>query len=169
MKSKVTVESNSFTIESRVAGTHPATLNQKYKLSADGKILELASTMAANGKNTIQMVVFDKQPDAAGETLLKPEQKAGEKYKNVKLLNELPASRFTDTMRYFTASLGVNCQFCHVEGKFDSDDKEEKRTARVMLTMVHNINQQTFDGRQEVRCYTCHRGNKEPAKQIPFE
>jgi hypothetical protein len=169
MKSNASLQGDKLTVESKVAGPHTTTIHQDYQLSADGKTLEVTIATNANGKDTSQKIVFDKQPEAPSESLLKPEQKAGEKYKNVKLLADLPASRFVDTMRYFTASLGVNCGFCHVEGKFDSDEKEEKRTARTMLTMVHNINQQTFDGHQEVRCYTCHRGNKEPLRQIPFE
>ena len=51
-------------------------------------------------------------------------------------------------MRNFTDGLGVRCDFCHVEEKdqstrkfdFSSDDKDNKKIARVMLKMVNNIN-----------------------------
>jgi len=40
----------------------------------------------------------------------------------------------------FGRSLGVICGFCHVPGKWDLDDKEEKKTARLMFAMVMTIN-----------------------------
>jgi Photosynthetic reaction centre cytochrome C subunit len=169
MKSKATLEGGTLAIESHVAGPHPTTIHQKYTLSNGGNTLQIAGTMAENGRETSQTIVFEKQPDAAGEALRRPEKTATETFKNVKLLKDLPASRFFDTMRYFTAALGVNCEFCHVQGHFDSDEKKEKQFARVMITMTHNIDEQTFHGHPEVRCYTCHRGNEKPVSQLPFE
>jgi hypothetical protein len=169
MKSKATLEGDVLTIESQVAGPHPTTIHQKYTLSNGGKTLQIAGTIGGNGREMTQTIVFEKQPDSAAEALRNPEKTAGETFKNVKLLKELPASRFLDTMRYFSASLGVNCDHCHVQGHFDSDEKKEKQFARVMITMTHNIDEQTFHGRPEVRCYTCHRGNERPMSQIPFE
>jgi tetratricopeptide (TPR) repeat protein len=82
-----------------------------------------------------------------------------------------------DTMRFFTSALGVRCQFCHVgrEGMpldsfdFRSDDKRTKRTARVMLDMVHHINMEHLMEVPErpvpnvqVTCVTCHRGVARP-------
>jgi len=168
MKSKATLDGNNLTIESHVAGVHPTTIHQKYTLSPDGKTLQVDGTITMNGKETEQTVVFERQPDSAGDALRKPEEMAGVKYKNVKLLREVPASRFIDAMRSFSASLGVDCEHCHVQGHFDSDDKKEKRMARTMITMTHNIDQQTFEGHPVVRCYTCHRGNEKPVSQIPF-
>jgi hypothetical protein len=169
MKSTATLSGGTLTIESHVAGAHPAVIHQKWTLSPDGKTLELNGTTSANGKENSETIVFEKQPDAVGEALRKPEQTAGQHYKNVKLLKDMPASQFIDTMRYFTASLGVDCEHCHVRGQFDSDEKKDKNTARTMITMVHDLNQNVFHGHQEVRCYTCHRGNDEPKSQIPFE
>jgi hypothetical protein len=168
MKSKASLGGSSLTIDSQVAGVHPSIIHQKYSLSTDGKTLQVDGTINANGKQTQQTIVFERQPDSAGEPLRKPEQTAGEKYKNIKLLKDLPASRFIDTMRSFSASLGVDCEECHVQGHFDSDEKKEKRTARTMITMAHSINEQTFEGHPVVRCYTCHRGNEKPVSQIPF-
>lgn len=169
MKSTATRSDATLTIESHVAGAHPAVVHQKWTLSPDGKTLQLEATTTANGKQSKQLMVFDKQPDTAGEALRKPEEIAGQHYKNVKLLKDMPASQFIDTMRYFTAALGVDCEHCHVRGQFDSDEKKDKNTARTMITMVHDLNQNVFHGHQEVRCYTCHRGNDEPKSQIPFE
>src|ERR1051326_5170232 len=87
-----------------------------------------------------------------------PNKPAGEAFKNVQLLKEVPAGQFLKAMQQISASLGVQCNFCHVQNDFASDEKQEKKTARSMITMVHTINQQFFDGKMEVRCYTCHRG-----------
>jgi hypothetical protein len=169
MKSTAKLAGNTLTIESHVAGPHAPMIHQTLTLSPDGKTLEVNGTMNANGKEQKETVVFERQPDSAGEPLRKPEETAGQHYKNVKLLSDLPASHFIDTMRYFTASLGVDCEHCHVKGHFDSDEKKEKKTARTMITMVHNLDQNVFEGHPEVRCYTCHRGNEKPKSQIPFE
>ena len=169
MKSTASLSGGTLTIDSHVAGVHLGAVHQKWTLSPDGKTLELDATTSANGKENKQLIVFDKQPDIAGEALRKPEETAGQHYKNVKLLKDLPASQFIDTMRYFTTALGVNCEHCHVQGQFDSDEKKQKNTARTMITMVHDMNQNVFHGHQEVRCYTCHRGNDEPKSQVPFE
>jgi hypothetical protein len=74
-------------------------------------------------------------------------------------------------MRDFSISLGAHCETCHVETAdhktdFASDDKEEKRTARVMLKMVDEINH-GYIGKLgasavQVQCVTCHRGIEKP-------
>ena len=66
-------------------------------------------------------------------------------------------------MQFIANSLGVECDFCHVEGAFDKDDKDEKKTARKMMTMMITINQENFEGKKEVSCNTCHRGTPAPA------
>lgn len=60
------------------------------------------------------------------------------------------------------ASLGVRCEFCHVEHAFERDDKPAKRTARRMIEMTSAINAKQFGGRQVVTCYSCHRGSPDP-------
>ena len=73
-----------------------------------------------------------------------------------------------DAMRSFSMSLGVECDHCHVPNDFASDDKPAKIMGRKMLTMTHNINDQTFGGKMVVRCYTCHRGHAEPQSTPAF-
>lgn len=69
-------------------------------------------------------------------------------------------------MRYVSAALGVECNFCHVRenGQLvpEKDDKKEKQTAREMMKMVITINQENFEGRQQVSCNTCHDGRERP-------
>ena len=95
------------------------------------------------------------EPAAAPKT-------AGETYKNIQILKDLPASQLMEVMHSFSHSLGVHCSFCHVEGAFDKDDKPQKQTARKMITMAMGINKDNFGGERRVTCWTCHRGASEP-------
>jgi len=65
-------------------------------------------------------------------------------------------------MQFISASLGVNCDFCHVEHEMQKDDKKEKQTARKMIAMELTINKSHFNNEVEVTCYTCHRGTAHP-------
>lgn len=91
-----------------------------------------------------------------------PEKKSGEVFKNLKVLNDTPSDLFLPSMQFITASLGVHCEYCHVENAFEKDDKKPKQTAREMMRMVQEINRTSFQGRQEVTCYSCHRGQPKP-------
>jgi photosynthetic reaction center cytochrome c subunit len=88
---------------------------------------------------------------------------AAQKYKNIQVLKNIPADQLMPAMQFITASLGVECDFCHVEREFDKDDKKEKQTARKMMQMMFAINQNHFEGEREVTCNTCHRGSPHPA------
>src|SRR5579884_994223 len=88
-------------------------------------------------------------------------KKASEQFKNIQVLKDIPADQLLPTMQFFAASLGVGCDFCHVEPR-DKDEKPEKATARKMLQMVMTANKETFAGATEVTCYTCHRGSARP-------
>jgi photosynthetic reaction center cytochrome c subunit len=83
------------------------------------------------------------------------------------VLKNIPAGELIPSMQFITAALGVECEFCHVEGpdkrlEFDKDDKKEKKTAREMMQMMFAINKNSFDGDLEVSCNTCHRGSPHP-------
>jgi len=96
---------------------------------------------------------------------------------NLKVFPKDVAKRdLINAMRSYTRALGVRCEFCHVgEGndlsKFDfaSDEKRQKKNARVMMTMTSDINAR-LAGIPEPRpadatavtCYTCHRGQQKP-------
>jgi len=85
-----------------------------------------------------------------------------EAYKNIQVLKGIPADQLIPAMQFITYSLGVECSFCHVEGTLDKDDKKPKQTARKMMQMMFAINQQNFEGKREVTCYSCHRGSSHP-------
>ncbi|MGA9185816.1 MAG: c-type cytochrome [Candidatus Acidiferrales bacterium] len=87
---------------------------------------------------------------------------AGEVFKNIKVLKDIPADQLIPAMHFITSSLGVECSFCHVEGHFEKDDKKPKLIARDMMQMMFALNKDNFKGHREVTCYSCHRGAKNP-------
>src|ERR1700741_757480 len=87
---------------------------------------------------------------------------AEQQFKNIQVLKDIPAEQLIPTMQFITASLGVECDFCHVEHEMQKDDKKEKQTARKMIAMELAINKAHFKDEVEVTCYTCHRGSAHP-------
>ena len=102
------------------------------------------------------------------------EQTVEQTQKNIKILTGMPATQLIPVMEFFETSLGVRCNFCHVNknGQWDfvSDDKPEKSTARKMIQMVLETNKNLFSGNANVSCYTCHRGRISPqtAPSLPL-
>ena len=96
-----------------------------------------------------------------GEMQAKPET-AGQKFKNIKVLNDMPADQMGKVMNLMSASLGVNCNFCHVANDFAADGNEHKQITREMIKMTFDINKNNFGGRLEVSCNTCHNGKAHP-------
>jgi photosynthetic reaction center cytochrome c subunit len=91
---------------------------------------------------------------------------AGKAFKNIRVLKNIPANQLFPTMQFISASLGVRCGFCHVQGDFSKDTKRPKLMARKMIAMEFAINNANFGGRTEVTCNTCHRGSPHP-ESIP--
>lgn len=89
-------------------------------------------------------------------------KRAKDVFKNVQVLQDVPASQLIPAMEFISSSLGVECNFCHVEGHFEKDDNKPKRTARNMMKMMFALNKNNFDGQREVTCYSCHRGARDP-------
>jgi tetratricopeptide (TPR) repeat protein len=102
-----------------------------------------------------------------------------DKFTNLKVLpKDIPKHEMDSTMRGFAFALGVRCEHCHVEKKapekgfdFAADDKDTKKTARIMLKMVSAINHDYVskvpkapsDGAvSQVQCVTCHHGLTQP-------
>ncbi len=90
-------------------------------------------------------------------------------YRNIVELKGTPADQLMPAMQFIAASLGVECSFCHVQGKMDLDDKPAKKMAREMMAMTAAINKNSFRGRQEVTCYSCHHGAEHPAGVPPVQ
>ena len=155
-------EGNTLSLTAETAG-QPQVMKRTYELSPDKQTLTVTTTATVMGKQMQSIVCLTKQPDSAGEPLRKPEELAEAHFKNVKTqLKALPVSDFINQMRYFAWSLGKDCEFCHVQNHFDSDDKKEKKTAREMIDMTAHIDADNFKGRPEVKCFTCHEGHNHP-------
>jgi outer membrane lipoprotein-sorting protein len=89
-------------------------------------------------------------------------QTAEQKYKNIQVLKGIPADQLIPSMQFIAASLGVECEFCHVQHNPGSDDKKPKVVARQMMTMMMQIDADNFKGERVVTCYSCHRGAVRP-------
>ena len=87
---------------------------------------------------------------------------AGQKFKNIKVLNDLPADQLGKVMNLFSADLGVDCNFCHEGENFEKDSKKEKEDARKMIKMTLGINKDNFNSRSQVTCNSCHNGHHQP-------
>jgi len=86
---------------------------------------------------------------------------ADQVYKNIQVFKGIPASDLEPTMAFISGSLGVKCNYCHVN-PFAKDDKPTKQTARQMIRMVFDLNKGSFNDAKAVSCYTCHRGRPQP-------
>lgn len=90
------------------------------------------------------------------------------------LPKNIPAAQLQALMQRYGAELGVRCEHCHVEDPqshhFDyaSDENPKKQTARLMMTMLSDINtkylSQLGDPRYaaHVTCGNCHQGQTDP-------
>jgi photosynthetic reaction center cytochrome c subunit len=118
--------------------------------------LALAATLAAQQQQATPQKPA--QPQAAPQGPPPAEQV----FKNIQVFKGIPAPQLQPTMQFIAASLGVQCNYCHVPGEFEKDDKPAKATARRMIQMTMAINRESFDGNRDVNCYTCHRGAARP-------
>ena len=89
-------------------------------------------------------------------------KKAEEQFKNIQAFKGYPAEDVVPAMQFISASLNVECDFCHVERAPEKDDKEHKQIARKMIAMTLAIDKEHFGGKHEVTCFSCHRGSEHP-------
>ena len=102
-----------------------------------------------------------------------PGETSEQHFKNITVLKGIPVDEFMGTMGLFSAALSFCCKDCHTGAGTSNpkweDDPPRKVTARRMAEMVANINKQSFNGRQVVTCWTCHRGAPSPATTPPID
>jgi hypothetical protein len=95
---------------------------------------------------------------------VEPQEKTAEQvYRNVQVFKGLPASQLYPAMNFISGALGVTCAYCHIPNQFEKDDKTAKQTARRMIEMTRALDRSSFGDAQAVTCYTCHRGQAQPA------
>ena len=89
---------------------------------------------------------------------------------------DMDPERLMEAMHHIAGSLGVHCDYCHEmdptthHPNFASDANPKKETARAMMRMTHEINQNyisKLDPKAGVTCGTCHRGNAKPEAFVP--
>ncbi len=99
-----------------------------------------------------------------------------DKFTNLKVLpKSISKDQLISVMRGFSLGLGVRCEHCHVDDEastpkrvdFASDEKKEKKIARVMMKMAAEINgsllpKTGIQSPAQVRCVTCHHGLPRP-------
>jgi photosynthetic reaction center cytochrome c subunit len=95
---------------------------------------------------------------------------AGQKFKSIQVLNDMPADQMGKVMNMMSASLGVNCGFCHEsnDGGYEKEGFEHKDMARKMMRMTFDLNKTQFNGRPEINCNTCHNGKSHPQPSFPL-
>lgn len=100
---------------------------------------------------------------------------------NLKVLPaDIAPAHLGKMMKRFEKDLGVSCSYCHVENRdtakldYISDDNPRKQTARLMMTMLDDINgkylaQLETDRRYAVpvTCGSCHLGRANPQAYEP--
>jgi hypothetical protein len=99
--------------------------------------------------------------------------------KNLQVLpKNLTGDQVHEIMEGWAIGLGVHCHTCHAENpndigpngrprlNFADDSRPEKRTARIMYTMMEDINTNYIakieSSGEPVTCGTCHRGHLAP-------
>jgi photosynthetic reaction center cytochrome c subunit len=113
------------------------------------------------GVGLLAMALARGQSGTARPDAEKPKM-AEEVYKNIQTFKGTPADQLIPAMQFFTASLGVTCDYCHDVDDRSRDDKKTKQTARRMVRMMLALNKNNFEGQPEVTCYSCHHGAETP-------
>src|SRR6185295_16132049 len=107
---------------------------------------------------------------AAQQPAPPPPPLAGAARPHLRVLKELPESQLFPLMNLVATSLGVRCDYCHVQESpnltrtpanvggwvWARDDKPQKRKALEMMQMVVELNATRFRGEHRVTCFTCH-------------
>src|ERR1700689_2831448 len=106
-------------------------------------LLAMAGARAQSGAAQTMSGGGPPQGTAAAGT---PVKLAPEVFKNIQVLKDLPADQLQPSMQFIAASLGVQCDFCHVRGADEKDDKQTKLAARHMMQMTMDINKNNFNG-----------------------
>ena len=130
-------------------------LYQKEGKTAEADELASKIKQAMSGNSEAERIA---QPSSSDNS----EKKAEDVFKNIQVLKGVPSEQLIPAMEFISSSLGVECSFCHVQDHFDKDDKKPKSTARAMMRMMFALNDNNFEGKREVTCYSCHRGARDP-------
>ena len=144
---------------------------RRYQGFCNKLLVRLVLTMTLSLSRLLIPASFVLSSTACAQVAEKPKL-AEETFKNIRVLKGITSNEFMATMSFFSAALGANCNYCHIEesggdwSKYADDSVKQKATARMMVGMVANMNKMYFGGRRVLTCYSCHRGTERP-KVIP--
>jgi photosynthetic reaction center cytochrome c subunit len=120
------------------------------------------SRTAAQAANNRAPAPLPKAPVEAGGPV------AGDTFKNVQVLKDLPVPEFTRLMVAVTSWVAPTqgCAYCHNATDLSSDALYTKVVARRMFAMTRHVNTDWHQhvANTGVTCYTCHRGHNVPAQ-----
>jgi hypothetical protein len=138
--------------------------SERHRLTLNAAATELTDTASDQFGSRVRqhLAVYSREPQEAAKVFDYPEQSAGEHYKNIQVIKDIPETAVTPLMATFQTALGVECTYCHSQAAYDSDALKTKVTARKMMLMVADLNRREFGGREAVTCITCHRGETVP-------
>jgi hypothetical protein len=127
-------------------------------------------------------ITTDSGAVAAGSAAPGPQQAVtpGAAGSNLQVLSkDTSPTELLGLMTQYSQELGVACTFCHAQNArtqgmdFASDESPMKQVARVMISMVHDINDkylsQVGDRRyaKPISCGNCHQGQTYPPEFDP--
>jgi len=164
MKSSARWRAGALTVDSVATFSDNELLRMRdvWTLSADGQTLTFKERHQFAAEPAGESVyVFDRQVGGTWE-LPEDSKPAEQVYKNIQVMQGVPAAQLQAAMAFFSRALGVECGHCHDPNAFEKDDNPAKATARRMLKMVHQINDGNFAPDHPVSCWTCHRGSVKP-------
>lgn len=103
------------------------------------------------------------------------QEPAGQVFKNVQLLKDMPAEQFVRLMDVgYGKALNTSCRFCHDFSDWAADTRDHKVITRDMITMTDKINNEMLRNMKsldhpetaQITCATCHNGRKRPALTV---
>ncbi len=118
------------------------------------------NTVASMKTAFVVLVIVVAAADAARADQQAPAAAPAGQVPRIQVLTDIPTAQIIPTMRVISASLGVECEFCHESNR--TLNTERKDLARKMMTMTRALNASSFNGQLRVTCYTCHRGSSNP-------
>ncbi|HWW61564.1 MAG TPA: c-type cytochrome [Thermoanaerobaculia bacterium] len=138
----------------------------RFRALAAAAVLLFAIATAADDAKKDTPEVTELLKEIAG----KEDKPAGEVFKNVQLMKDVPAARFLRIMQNgYAQALGTDCEHCHSPEMWEADDMRPKRAAREMIVMTRELNaklakMENLDNTEPtVNCNTCHRGKVKPS------
>ncbi len=142
-----------------VACEHPPMQSVQNGYRGLGMVQVTDPRLAPPSDNSIPPAL-PRAPDVPGTPL------AGESFKNVQVLKDVPVPEFARLMVTMTTWVAPQqgCSYCHAGGDLASDALYTKVVARRMLQMTRHINSDWHShvGETGVTCYSCHRGHNVP-------